>query len=83
MTTTSITELLRGKTVLLDGGMGTSLIARGLEGGGCCELWNVERPEIVREIHTAYVDAEHSDHEAYVAGNSDERAFVIPLKKSL
>ncbi len=43
--------------VLLDGGMGTLLQAHGLDDGGSGELWNVERPEVVAGIHTAYAEA--------------------------
>jgi methionine synthase I (cobalamin-dependent) len=50
-------ERLLGDTVLLDGGMGSALIARGLQPGACPELWNAERPDEVRDIHTAYFAA--------------------------
>jgi 5-methyltetrahydrofolate--homocysteine methyltransferase len=40
---------------VLDGAMGTELIGRGLS--GCPEAWNVDRPDIIKGIHTAYVDA--------------------------
>lgn len=43
--------------VLLDGAMGTMLMAAGLEAGACPELWNVEYPERVRAIHRAYIAA--------------------------
>jgi 5-methyltetrahydrofolate--homocysteine methyltransferase len=43
--------------VLLDGGMGTLLQDHGLDDGGSGELWNVERPEVVEEIHEAYAGA--------------------------
>jgi 5-methyltetrahydrofolate--homocysteine methyltransferase len=43
--------------VVLDGGMGTLLQDRGLTDGGAGELWNVERPEVVRESHEAYARA--------------------------
>jgi 5-methyltetrahydrofolate--homocysteine methyltransferase len=43
--------------VVLDGGMGTLLQDRGLTDGGAGELWNVERPEVVRECHEAYARA--------------------------
>ena len=42
---------------LLDGGMGTMLQARGLEVGGAPERLNLERPDVVREVHRAYVEA--------------------------
>ena len=43
--------------VLLDGGVGTLLQEHGLADGGSGELWNVERPEVVSEIHEAYAAA--------------------------
>jgi len=43
--------------VLFDGGMGSLLIARGLTLGEAPELWNVDRPEVVRDAHRAYFDA--------------------------
>jgi 5-methyltetrahydrofolate--homocysteine methyltransferase len=43
--------------VLLDGGMGTLLQDRGLGDGGAGELWNVERPEVVRACHEEYARA--------------------------
>lgn len=42
---------------LLDGAMGTQLIARGIEPGVCNDAINVELPEIVADIHRAYLDA--------------------------
>lgn len=42
---------------MFDGAMGTELLARGLAPGACPELWNVERPEVVRQIHRDYLDA--------------------------
>jgi len=45
------------RIVVLDGAMGTELDRRGMPAGYCHELWNVEQPEKVREIHRAYLDA--------------------------
>ena len=53
----SLFDLVRTRPVLLDGGLGTELMARGLEPGVPPELWNVERPEAVRAIHAAYFEA--------------------------
>ena len=51
-------DLLGGDLpVLFDGGMGTLLQERGLEGGGSGELWNVEHPDVIRKIHTEYAEA--------------------------
>lgn len=47
-----------GKSVVIfDGGMGTQLQARGLQGGELPELWNLQHPEIVTEIQSAYAEA--------------------------
>ena len=51
-------ELLKtGRPVLLDGGMGTMLQARGLPVGAAPETATLEHPEWLREIHSAYLDA--------------------------
>jgi 5-methyltetrahydrofolate--homocysteine methyltransferase len=42
---------------LLDGAMGTQLIAQGIEPGKCNELINLESPGIVLRIHNAYLEA--------------------------
>ncbi len=55
---TTLQELLDTQPVVIaDGGMGTMLMARGLERGSSSELWNVERPEVVRGIHADYIAA--------------------------
>lgn len=54
---TSIGELLERRGVLLDGGMGSSLIAQGLTAGGCTELWNLEYPDRVRAVHEGFLRA--------------------------
>jgi methionine synthase I (cobalamin-dependent) len=46
-----------GKTILLDGAMGTMLIEAGLEPGDPPELWNMEHPDKIRAIHRGYIDA--------------------------
>ncbi|MDW8270275.1 MAG: betaine--homocysteine S-methyltransferase [Anaerolineae bacterium] len=43
--------------VIGDGAMGTMLQRAGLTTGGAPELWNVERPDVVRSIYQGYVDA--------------------------
>lgn len=46
-----------GQPVLLDGAMGTMLMAAGLEQGDPPEEWNVTHPERVRDIHRGYIRA--------------------------
>lgn len=50
-----MTETLRGR--LFDGGMGTLLQDRGLEGGDVGELWNVHHADAVGAAHQEYADA--------------------------
>jgi 5-methyltetrahydrofolate--homocysteine methyltransferase len=53
-----LTQLLAAHaTVIADGGMGTMLFASGLQRGSSPEAWNVEHPDVVRQIHAAYIDA--------------------------
>lgn len=57
MTGQDIVSRFRSGPLLLDGGMGSALIDRGLQGGGSSELWNLERPDDVRAIHAGYLAA--------------------------
>jgi len=41
----------------LDGAMGTELFARGIEAGRCNDYLNIESPDLIAEIHTAYFQA--------------------------
>jgi 5-methyltetrahydrofolate--homocysteine methyltransferase len=53
-----LTRLLHGRApVLFDGGMGTLLQERGLDDGGCGELWTVEHRDVVAAIHEEYAAA--------------------------
>ena len=54
---THVLERFRDGGVLFDGGLGTMLIARGLQLGRPPEEWNREHPEIVRDVHTSYLQA--------------------------
>ena len=47
----------RGPKLLLDGGLGTELIAHGLPPGTPPERWTLEHPERITAVHRAYVDA--------------------------
>lgn len=50
-------RLLRERVALMDGAMGTELFKRGLPLGVPPEVWVLERPEEVRGVHSAYVEA--------------------------
>ena len=53
----NLKELSAARPVLSDGAMGTQLDARGLPAGTVHELWNVENPKAVAEVHAAYAQA--------------------------
>ena len=53
----TILELIKKKTVLLDGGMGTELIKNGFSQGECPEKWNIEKPDVIKSIHQSYFEA--------------------------
>lgn len=53
----TILELAAERVVLFDGAMGTMLLASGLPTGGTPELWNLEQPGIVEQIHRQYYEA--------------------------
>ena len=51
-------ELLEKRgTLVADGAMGTVLFDLGLETGGCPELLNIERPDLVEKVHKGYYEA--------------------------
>lgn len=50
-------SLRKRKIVLFDGGMGTLLVERGLAAGEKPEVWNLTHPEVIRELHRAYIAA--------------------------
>jgi 5-methyltetrahydrofolate--homocysteine methyltransferase len=53
----SLRERISKGVFLLDGAMGTQLIARGVEAGACGDYLNIESPDIIFEIHQAYFRA--------------------------
>jgi methionine synthase I (cobalamin-dependent) len=50
-------EALSEKVLLFDGGMGSMLIAAGLGEGEAPDAWNITRPEVLMNVHRAYLEA--------------------------
>lgn len=50
-------EVIRQRTLLGDGAMGTQLMLAGLQQGNCGEEWNLTHPERVLAIQRRYVEA--------------------------
>ncbi len=52
-----LSEYLKNNIVILDGGMGTLLQARGLQPGEAPERWNLTHPNDIIDIHKSYYDS--------------------------
>lgn len=53
----NIKELIKQKRIYLDGGTGTVLQSMGLSAGTPPEIWNVENPDAVIQLHKSYFEA--------------------------
>jgi len=53
----NLRERIKQGVFLLDGAMGTQLIARGIEAGRCNDYLNIELPDTIFEIHQSYFQA--------------------------
>lgn len=52
-----ILKRLKNEILLLDGSMGVILQSKGLPSGYAPDLWNIEKPEVIYDIHREYVAA--------------------------
>ena len=59
--------------------MGTLLQEAGLPAGGCPELWNVERPDIVRSVILSYREAGAELLETNTFGGSPHKLGAYDL----
>jgi len=55
MPRTSLKKRIKQGTLVLDGAMGTQLIARGIQVGSCNEYLNIDSADIISKIHRAYL----------------------------
>jgi len=53
----NLKQRLQQDVLILDGGMGTQLIARNVQVGKCNEYLSIEAPEIIQAIHADYIRA--------------------------
>jgi 5-methyltetrahydrofolate--homocysteine methyltransferase len=52
-----INYLLKRKIIILDGAWGTELYRRGMPDNAVPEVWGMENPEVLKEIHSEYKKA--------------------------
>jgi methionine synthase I (cobalamin-dependent) len=71
-----ILDKVKESGLIFDGAMGSMLIAAGLKGGKISELWNLENPQVIEDIHKAYFDAG-----SHVAVTNSFGASPFKLKK--
>ena len=57
MTERNLKARIQQGVFILDGAMGTQLFARGVEPGRCNDWLDVEQPDVVLDVHRAYLDA--------------------------
>ncbi|MHC4323501.1 MAG: homocysteine S-methyltransferase family protein, partial [Planctomycetota bacterium] len=55
MPKTSLKERIKQGPLILDGAMGTQLIARGIQTGACNESLNIDTADIISDIHRSYL----------------------------
>ena len=58
---TDIRKAMAERILFCDGGMGSLLQAKGLKPGELPGIWNVTHPEVLVEIHRAYLEAGRSE----------------------
>lgn len=53
-----LSDLLNSRDYLIaDGATGTNFFAMGLESGDAPDIWNIDHPERVRDLHRGFIDA--------------------------
>src|SRR5512138_3446439 len=50
-------RLRAGKVLVLDGATGTNLQRRGLPGGTPSDVWVLDNPDVVRQLHQDFLEA--------------------------
>ncbi len=52
-----LVNLIKNKRLYFDGGYGTLFQEKGLLAGEMCERWNIQKPQVVLDIHLSYLKA--------------------------
>lgn len=87
----TLESILRERSFLLDGGMGTQIFAYkptaedygGIQFEGCPEILNRRRPGWIRDIHQSYLDAGADGVETNTFGCNELVLCEFDLKKKL
>lgn len=76
-------EYIKKGTVLFDGGMGSMLIAAGLGEKEIPEQWNIQQPQKMMDIHTAYLAAGAEVVQTNTFGGSPIKLAASPAGREL
>jgi len=57
MTRQNLKDKIASEVLILDGAMGTQLMAHGIEAGTCNDYLNIESADVILDIHSAYLQA--------------------------
>jgi len=80
MTKAELLARIASKPLLLDGGLGSLLIAQGLAAGQAPEAWAFEHPDRIVAAHRAYVDAGSDIIHAVTFGGSAPKLAAAGLE---
>lgn len=69
--------------LLADGAIGTMLMKRGLKAGACPESFNLDHPEVLRDIAREYVDAGAEIIQTNTFGGSPLKLSLFALEKKM
>jgi 5-methyltetrahydrofolate--homocysteine methyltransferase len=79
MTPEALLARLEQRPLLLDGGMGSMLIAAGLDAGRAPEWWLFEHPENIVDAHRRYVEAGADVIHAVTFGGTEPKLAAVGL----
>ena len=74
MSRARLKDRLRKGVFLLDGAMGTELIARRVQPGKCNEMLNIESPGTILQIHNSYI---HAGSDAVLTNTFGANGFAL------
>lgn len=76
-------QLLKNKPILFDGATGTEYQRHGLPVGAAPEMWVMEKPEMVKQIHQSYIRAGSQVIETCTFGATRRRLEASEVKYSV
>lgn len=79
----NIEELFKCKHIVFDGSTGTEFQRLGLSGGTPPEQWVFDKPEVLKDVHRAYIEAGADVIESCTFGANRERLKASEFKNSI